>query len=432
MSSILTNNSASIALQTLKAINSEMSTVQAEISTGKKVARPGDNSAVWAIAKTMEADVAGFKTISDNLNLGNSTVAVARQGAETITDLLTDMKGKIVAAQEDNVDRSKIQADIEALTTQINDIAKAAQFNGENLLQNQSTDAGSGSINIMASLDRSSTGVTTTTMNVKKQDLSTNASTVAASGGTYTADAATATLNATQTATIDASSLVAEAGAAFSISVFGTDANDSSFTQANYRSTAAATETQAEMAAGDLTYVAAEGDTMADVVNALGKKWQAFAHSNDHTSDELALTFSGSTISLSSNVTNGSDTIQVAINRLDADAGNTIGGGLEALSSLDVSTATGADDALGQIEGLIQVAVEASAAFGSDQGRIETQSNFIGKLTDSLKSGIGALTDANMEESSAKLQALQVQQQLAVQALSIANQSPSTLLALFR
>ncbi|SMX28969.1 Flagellin [Pelagimonas phthalicica] len=432
MSSILTNNSASIALQTLKAINSEMSTVQAEISTGKKVARPGDNSAVWAIAKTMEADVAGFKTISDNLNLGNSTVAVARQGAETITDLLTDMKGKIVAAQEDNVDRSKIQADIEALTTQINDIAKAAQFNGENLLQNQSTDAGSGSINIMASLDRSSTGVTTTTMNVKKQDLSTNASTVAASGGTYAADAATATLNATQTATIDASSLVAEAGAAFSISVFGTDANDSSFTQANYRSTAAATETQAEMAAGDLTYVAAEGDTMADVVNALGKKWQAFAHSNDHTSDELALTFSGSTISLSSNVTTGSDTIQVAINRLDADAGNTIGGGLEALSSLDVSTASGADDALGQIEGLIQVAVEASAAFGSDQGRIETQSNFIGKLTDSLKSGIGALTDANMEESSAKLQALQVQQQLAVQALSIANQSPSTLLALFR
>lgn len=432
MSSILTNNSASIALQTLKAINSEMSTVQAEISTGKKVARPGDNSAVWAIAKTMEADVAGFKTISDNLNLGNSTVAVARQGAETITDLLTDMKGKIVAAQEDNVDRSKIQADIEALTTQINDIAKAAQFNGENLLQNQSTDAGSGSINIMASLDRSSTGVTTTTMNVKKQDLSTNASTVAASGGTYAADAATATLNATQTATIDASSLVAEAGAAFSISVFGTDADDSSFTQANYRSTAAATETQAEMAAGDLTYVAAEGDTMADVVNALGKKWQAFAHSNDHTSDELALTFSGSTISLSSNVTTGSDTIQVAINRLDADAGNTIGGGLEALSSLDVSTASGADDALGQIEGLIQVAVEASAAFGSDQGRIETQSNFIGKLTDSLKSGIGALTDANMEESSAKLQALQVQQQLAVQALSIANQSPSTLLALFR
>ncbi|WP_299927989.1 flagellin [uncultured Pelagimonas sp.] len=432
MSSILTNNGASVALQTLKSINKEMSTVQAEISTGKKVARPGDNAAVWAISKTMEADVAGFKKISDNLNLGQATVAVARQGAETITDLLTDMKGKIVAAQEDNVDRSKIQADIEALTTQINDITKAAQFNGQNLLINQDATADSGSINIMASLDRSSNGVSTTTMNVKKQDLSTNASTVAASGGTYAADAATATLNATQTATIDASGLTAEAGAAFSISVFGTDADDSSFTQADFRSTAASAETQAEMAAGDLTYVAAEGDTMADVVNALGKKWQTFAHTNNHDSSDLALTFSGSSISMSSSSTSGSDTIKVAINRLDADAGNTIGGGLEDLSDLDVSTASGADEALGRIEGMIQIAVEASAAFGSDQGRIDTQADFVSKMTDTLKSGIGALTDANMEESSAKLQALQVQQQLAVQALSIANQSPQTLLALFR
>ncbi len=432
MSSILTNNGANVALQTLKSINKEMSTVQAEISTGKKVARPGDNAAVWAISKTMEADVAGFKKISDNLSLGQATVAVARQGAETITDLLTDMKGKIVAAQEDNVDRTKIQADIEALTTQINDITKAAQFNGQNLLVNQETTAGTGSINIMASLDRSSSGVSTTTMNVKKQDLSTNASTVAASGGTYAADAATATLNATQTATIDASGLTAEAGAAFSISVFGTDADDSSFTQADYRSTAASAETQAEMAAGDLTYVAAEGDTMADVVNALGKKWQTFAHTNNHDSSDLELSFSGSSISMSSSSTSGTDTIKVAINRLDADAGNTIGGGLEDLSDLDVSTAAGADEALGRIEGMIQIAVEASAAFGSDQGRIDTQADFVSKMTDTLKSGIGALTDANMEESSAKLQALQVQQQLAVQALSIANQSPQTLLALFR
>ncbi len=432
MSSILTNNGASVALQTLKSINKEMSNVQTEISTGKKVARPGDNAAVWAISKTMEADVAGFKKISDNLSLGQSTVAVARQGAETITDLLTDMKGKIVAAQEENVDRTKIQADIEALTTQINDITKAAQFNGQNLLINQETTADSGSINIMASLDRSSNGVSTTRMNVKKQDLSTAASSVASAGGTYVADAATATLNATQTATIDASSLTAEAGAAFSISVFGTDANDSSFTQADYRSTAASAETQAEMAAGDLTYVAAEGDTMADVVNALGKKWQTFAHTNNHDSSDLALSFSGSSISMSSSSTSGSDTIKVAINRLDADAGNTIGGGLEDLSDLDVSTASGADEALGRIEGMIQIAVEASAAFGSDQGRIDTQADFVSKMSDTLKAGIGALTDANMEESSAKLQALQVQQQLAVQALSIANQSPQTLLALFR
>jgi len=56
----------------------------------------------------------------------------------------------------------------------------------------------------------------------------------------------------------------------------------------------------------------------------------------------------------------------------------------------------------------------------------------VSKLTDSLKAGIGALVDANMEEASAKLQALQVQQQLGVQSLSIANQAPQSVLSLFR
>ena len=68
----------------------------------------------------------------------------------------------------------------------------------------------------------------------------------------------------------------------------------------------------------------------------------------------------------------------------------------------------------------------------SAQGRIETQTEFISGLTDALKSGIGTLVDADMEEASARLQALQVQQQLGVQALSIANQAPQSILALFR
>ena len=53
-------------------------------------------------------------------------------------------------------------------------------------------------------------------------------------------------------------------------------------------------------------------------------------------------------------------------------------------------------------------------------------------LTDSLTTGIGSLVDADMEETSARLQALQVQQQLATQSLSIANQQPQNILSLFR
>ena len=87
MSSILTNNGAMVALQTLKSINNNLAMTQGEISTGKSVATAKDNAAVWAIAKVMEADVKGFKGISDSLNLGQSTVAVARSASETVTDL---------------------------------------------------------------------------------------------------------------------------------------------------------------------------------------------------------------------------------------------------------------------------------------------------------------------------------------------------------
>ncbi|MDP7357030.1 MAG: flagellin, partial [Pseudomonadales bacterium] len=59
-------------------------------------------------------------------------------------------------------------------------------------------------------------------------------------------------------------------------------------------------------------------------------------------------------------------------------------------------------------------------------------SEFVSKVTDAMKSGIGALVDADMEEASARLKALQTQQQLGVQALSIANSAPQTLQQLFR
>ena len=128
MTSILTNTSAMVALQTLKGINSNLNKTQSDISTGKNVSSAKDNAAVWAISKVMDSDVEGFKGISDSLSVGSATLTVARQASETVTKLLTDMKGKIVAAQAENVDRTKIQTDITALTKQIESAVGAAQF----------------------------------------------------------------------------------------------------------------------------------------------------------------------------------------------------------------------------------------------------------------------------------------------------------------
>ncbi|MBS0125210.1 flagellin [Thetidibacter halocola] len=432
MSSINTNPGAQTALQTLKSINSELAVTRSEIATGRRVATSEDNAAVWAIAKTMEADVAGFKRASDSLNLGQATVSVARQGAETITDLLTQIKGKVVAAQEGNVDRAKIQSDIAALTTQIQSVVDTASFNGTGLLKNMETTAGSGSIGVLGSINRTPTAVTSSDITIRKRDLGTAAQGIAATGGTFAANAATATLNATQTATMDLSSITVQTGMAFSISVFGTDADGSAFDQAALRTTAGASQTQAEMASGPISYVARDGDGMGDVLYALKQKFDAYALSNDIGSDTLDMSYSGSTLRLSSGVTDATDTIGVAFNTLSASAGNTIGGGLGDLSDLDVTTASGARDALGSVESLLTIAIDSAAALGSDQKRLETQDAFVGKLSDALKSGIGTLVDADLEETSARLQALQVQQQLAQQALSIANQAPGVLLGLFR
>ena len=280
MSSILTNNSAMVALQTLKNVNSSLQKTQNEISTGKSVATAKDNSAVWAISKVMESDVAGFKAISNSLAVGESTVAVGLAGADQIVSVLKEMKGLAVAATSENADFAKIEADMLQKQQQIIQVIAAAQFNGVNLLATDVDGNGGSQLTVLASLDRSGTGTpVAATIDVAGVDFEAN---LDIAGRTAIADSATA------------------------------------------------------------------------------------------------------------------------------------------LTALD------------EIEGFLQTAIQGSADLGASAKRMSDQNDFVSKLTDAMKSGIGALVDADMEEASARLQALQVQQQLATQSLSIANQAPQNILALFR
>ena len=275
MSSILTNNSAMVALQTLRGINSNLAQTQGEISTGKTVATAKDNSAIWAISKVMESDVAGFSAVSDSLSLGESTVAVASAGAEQITDILKDIKQKVVAATGENVDNDKLKADVDEMKAQITSIIGASQFNGANLLNA----AGNTGITVLSSIDRAADGT---------------------------------------------------------------------------------------VSAKNITVASVDFETNLD------------------------------------------------------------------LSTVDMTDSSTAEASITAVEALIETATQGAAALGASAKRIEDQGEFVGKLMDAMKSGIGTLVDADMEEASARLQALQVQQQLGVQSLSIANQSPQTILSLFR
>lgn len=403
MSSILTNNGAMTALQTLKSINMDLGKTQALISTGKNIASARDNSSVWAISKVMEADVKGFKGINDSLSLGSSTVAVARQAAETVTDLLTDMKSKIVASQESNVDRNKIQTDIQALKDQITSVVGAAQLNGLNLVNGTES-----TVNVLSSLDRASDGtVTVSSISVTAQDLST---------GNYTAsNVFTAGTNSTVSAAGDTFVMSLDAGGGaddIEIANGGTWAAGDKVSIRLGDQTASYTLTAADVAATTPDDLVAVG--LKNAIDALGIA-------------DLTVDYdSGSPGVLS--FTNGG-TSDLAVSGQFKNAG---AGGLGEMAGIDVTTGAGATSALAAIEGLLQTSIDAAAAFGSVQGRIDTQASFISKLTDSLKSGIGSLVDADMEEASARLQALQVQQQLGVQSLSIANQAPQSVLSLFR
>lgn len=510
MSSILTNTSAMVALQTMKNINTSLNRTQQEISTGKTVATAKDNAAVWAISKVMESDVKGFKGISDSLSLGSSTIAVAREASETVTDLLTEIKGKIVAAQEENVDRSKMQTDITALRDQIASVVGAAQFNGLNLIQ------GTEDVNVLSSLDRAANGnVTASNITVNRQDLSTTAGTygsgtslaanavvadsasaIASTGntaqvtfaatwaagdtaslsiagvdvshtaaGTSVTDIATAFAGAINalglegvTASNSAGVLTITSTRAFeglSVSQTSTTAGDgtSNITQVNgaapagsntatsstisqraeridFSTTAAVNEGdgyKVTVGTASYNYIAGKGETMEDVARGLKVAIDSAGLSGVTTS--VAQSDTGA---WQLNVDNdGSGSASLAFSST-GNAGGEASGGLFGLDSIDVRTNAGADAALTNIETMITRSIDAAAAFGSAQNRIDIQNDFVGKLTDAMKAGIGTLVDADMEEASARLQALQVQQQLATQALSIANQAPQNIMALFR
>lgn len=488
MSSILTNESAMVALQTLKSINTNLSDIQSQISTGKKVESAKDSASIWAISKIMESDVKGFKGISESLSLGESSVAVARNAAETVTDLLTDIKSKIVAAQEENVDRDKIQTDITKLRDQISSVVNAAQFNGLNLVK------GTEDVDILSSLDRASDGsVTASNIAIERQDLTTTAgslgtgtdlsanATLSAAAATNTGNSATvtiatdadmsdnvisltvggATLNFSAgdlsgnqdaaasaiTGSINALGIVGVTAAVSSnvITLTSTRAfEDVALSATGATASAASIAERAEtltfsgsanVAEGDgyqatvgsttFTYVAGKGETFEDV--AKGLKTAIDGGGITDVSTAVTQNSSGQWELKIDN--NGSSS--VALGRAGA-AGGTASGGMFGLDSIDVTTTAGAESALATIETLINNSIDAAAEFGSAQGRIETQSSFVSTLTDSLKAGIGAMVDADMEEASARLQALQVQQQLGVQSLSIANQAPQALLSLFQ
>ena len=101
-------------------------------------------------------------------------------------------------------------------------------------------------------------------------------------------------------------------------------------------------------------------------------------------------------------------------------------------TSQDLTSDVNAQDALAKITVSLDYINQELSRLGTAAKRIDSHMNFVSRLSDSIVEGIGNIVDANLASDSARLQALQVKQQIGTQALSIANQAPQTLLSLLR
>ena len=272
---INTNKSAMVALQNLNQTSDKLGVTQNKVGTGLRIATSKDNSAIWAIAQNQRADIGGLSSVKMGLDRAQSIGDVALTAGQSISELLVQMKEKVVAAQDASItttSRRALDADFKSLLAQISQVIRNASFDGADLLDNSLP----GGLRVLADADA------TTYVTLANQNLSL--------GGTIITLASTSSITST---------------------------------------------------------------------------------------------------TLASN----------ALSQLQASIGN-------------VSLAL--------------------ARMGAQVRQIENHNKFVGKLSDSIEAGIGNLVDADLAKESARLQALQVQQQLGAQALSIANQSPNIILSLFR
>jgi flagellin len=145
-----------------------------------------------------------------------------------------------------------------------------------------------------------------------------------------------------------------------------------------------------------------------------------------------ALQSLGGSVTTSGSTTYTPDTLSVA--NVDLDLGSSNSGAVfeNFSATTEIDTTANAQAAVGKITDAQALLSTKLSDLGAASRQIDAQSSFTSKLSDVVEAGIGNLVDADLAKESARLQALQVKQQLGVQALSIANQAPQTITSLFR
>ncbi len=449
MTSILTNVAAMSALQTLRSIGQNMETTQDRVSSGQRVGEASDNAAYWSIATTMRSDNGALSAVQDALGLGAAKVDTAYSGMESSIDVVKEIKNKLVAAREPGVDKSKIQEEISQLQDQLKSIASSSSFSGENWLQAKVSD-GAGNLTdvtkqVVGSFIRDAGGnvsVKTINVSLSNETVLFDTSSGAAkdkqgildsyasysSTGAYKNFEITTGVGAAKATTVKAAVVFTEAqlkgltpAAAATPVTAVADATTGLVVVAN----ASAAENGAYLKIGDDQFVKVMGDgTTANATTVDTAQVTAGTAAIGTTKDGKNVYLeTGANNQLAKPLTYSLTSLDITKDLVGSYT-NADGSALSANQYLDAMVSF--------VDKQLQGMTSSAADLGSVKMRIELQENFVNKLTDSLDKGIGRLVDAEMNEESTKLKALQTQQQLAVQALSIANNDSQSILSLFR
>ena len=140
--SINTNVGSLVALQNLNSTATELQQTQNRISTGLAVSSAKDNGAIWAIAQNSRASINALDSVKSSLQRSQSTVDVAVSAGQTISDLLNQIKSKVLSATDTSLDtasRTALNSDVGALIGQVTKIVSNADFNGANLIKTGGT-----------------------------------------------------------------------------------------------------------------------------------------------------------------------------------------------------------------------------------------------------------------------------------------------------
>ena len=142
MLSVNTNAGALVALENLNNTSQQLNNAQNIVSTGLLVGNAKDNGAIWSIAQTERADVSDLDAVKGSLQNSQSVIDVANSAGTTVSNLLTQMQEKALAASDSSLNtasRAALNNDFVALRNQIVSTVQNASFNGVNLLDGSHT-----------------------------------------------------------------------------------------------------------------------------------------------------------------------------------------------------------------------------------------------------------------------------------------------------